>query len=198
MERVWRRLIFSCADQPCLAAISRALTFYFPKHVGQREHVGAERCFGQATAIPSATATLAFVASGGGAACRFCTSKPDSRAAFTSANWRSCSAASACWRCWSGCDISSCPEARWNRRGLSASQVTVARPIDPTAAMAMMTLRLNRIARGGRERRARLSGSSLAGDVAAASPRASNAMPWAGFCRGGRAVACCGGSRSCC
>jgi hypothetical protein len=60
-----------------LAAISRALTFYFPKYVGQREHVGVERCFGQATAIPSATATLAFVASGGGAACRFCTSKPD-------------------------------------------------------------------------------------------------------------------------
>ena len=36
-------------------------------------------------------------------------------------------------------------------------------------AMAMMTPRLNRIARGGRERSARLSGSSLAGCVVVAS-----------------------------
>ena len=46
--------------------------------------------------------------------------------------------------------------------GLSAIHVTAIRLIEPIAAIAMMTPRLNRIARGGRLRIANVSGSTFA------------------------------------
>src|SRR3546814_5383535 len=75
-----------------------------------------------------------------------------------------------------GCDSSACEVTPWNRRGFSATHVTAIRLTEPIAAMAMITPRLNRIARGGRLRIASVSGSSLGGAAAGEAPLTSTSL----------------------